>query len=172
MGLRFKCQWKSPKAKNWQDEQKQENREIFRFRVLVEHAICGAKRCRIVKDRLRCHKFGFEDLVMELACGLHNFKITLKEWCVMKLIYIKYSLILYISQISSVVSTINWRILLCAMIVWMNSISKLEKKRQGTNPSIGILLRLLFGFLKPNEYENAKYQNANWRIYIFVSLLI
>jgi len=43
----------------------------------------------------------------------------------------------------------------------MNSISKLEKKRQGTNPSIGILLRLLFGFLKPNEYENAKYQNAN-----------
>jgi hypothetical protein len=31
-----------------------------------------------VKDRFRCHKFGFEDLVMELACGLHNFRISLK----------------------------------------------------------------------------------------------
>ncbi len=37
------------------------------------------KRCRIIKDRLRCHKFGFEDLIMELACGLHNFRITLKN---------------------------------------------------------------------------------------------
>ena len=68
-----------PKGKDLTDEQKQENREISRFRILVEHAICGAKRCRIVKDRLRCHKFGFGDLVMELACELHNFRITLKE---------------------------------------------------------------------------------------------
>lgn len=70
---------KKPKGKELTDEQKQENREISSFRVIVEHAICGAKRCRIVKDRLRCHKFGFEDLIMELACGLHNFRITLKN---------------------------------------------------------------------------------------------
>lgn len=47
--------------------------------VLVEHAICKAKRCRIVKDRLLCHKTGFDDLIMEISCGLHNFRIILKN---------------------------------------------------------------------------------------------
>jgi len=70
---------KKPKGKTLTDEQKQLNQSISRFRVLVEHAICGAKRCRIVKDRLRCHKFGFDDLIMELACGLHNFRLTVKN---------------------------------------------------------------------------------------------
>jgi hypothetical protein len=28
---------------------------------------------------LRCNKAGFDDLIMELACGLHNFRITLKN---------------------------------------------------------------------------------------------
>jgi len=70
---------KKPKGKELTKEQKMENREISKFRVLVEHAICGAKRCRIVKDRLRCHKEGFDDLIMELACGLHNLRITLKN---------------------------------------------------------------------------------------------
>ena len=70
---------KKPKGKPLTDEQKDKNREISRFRVLVEHAICGVKRCRIVKDRLRCHKFGFDDLAMELACGLHNLRISLKN---------------------------------------------------------------------------------------------
>ena len=70
---------KKPKGRELTNDQKQGNRIISSFRVLVEHAICGVKRCRIVKDRLRCHKFGFDDLIMELACGLHNFRITLKN---------------------------------------------------------------------------------------------
>lgn len=78
-GVNIKMPKKKSKGRELTNEQKQENREISSFRVLVEHAICGAKRCRIVKDRLRCHKFGFEDLIMELACGLHNFRITLKN---------------------------------------------------------------------------------------------
>ncbi|MDR2065942.1 MAG: transposase family protein [Prevotellaceae bacterium] len=48
-------------------EQKHENREIFSFRIIEEHAIGGAKRCRITKERLRCYKFGFDDLVMLVA---------------------------------------------------------------------------------------------------------
>ena len=36
------------------------------------------QRCRIVKERFRCHKFGFEDMVILIACGLHNFRITHK----------------------------------------------------------------------------------------------
>jgi hypothetical protein len=69
---------KKPKGKELKPEQKQENREISSFRIIVEHAIGGIKRCRIVKERFRCYKFEFDDLVMIIACGLHNFKISLK----------------------------------------------------------------------------------------------
>jgi hypothetical protein len=79
-GIKVQMPMKKPKGKELTKEQKEQNREISKFRVLVEHAICGAKRCRIVKDRLRCHKDGFDDLVMELACGLHNYRITVKNY--------------------------------------------------------------------------------------------
>jgi hypothetical protein len=69
---------KKPKGKQLTDEQKRENREISSFRMIVEHAIGGAKRCRIVKERFRWYKFGFDDLVMLMACGLHNLRISLK----------------------------------------------------------------------------------------------
>jgi hypothetical protein len=38
----------------------------------VEHALAGVKRARIVKDVLRNTKERFSDLVMAVACGLHN----------------------------------------------------------------------------------------------------
>ncbi|MDR1103216.1 MAG: transposase family protein [Tannerella sp.] len=69
---------KKPKGREPTKEQKQENREISSFRILVEHATGGVKRCRIVKERFRCTKFGFDDTVMLIACGLHNFRISLK----------------------------------------------------------------------------------------------
>ncbi len=69
---------KKPKGRELTGEQKERNKEISKFRILVEHAISGVKRCRIVKDRLRCYKFQFDDLKMELACGLHNLRIDLK----------------------------------------------------------------------------------------------
>jgi hypothetical protein len=67
---------KKPKAKQLSDAQKKKKQEISSFRILVEHAIGGVKKCRIVKERFRCRKFGFDDLVMLIACGLHNFRIT------------------------------------------------------------------------------------------------
>jgi hypothetical protein len=79
INVTVKMPTKKPKGKELSDEQKENNRSISSFRVLVEHAIGGVKRCRIVKDRFRCHKFGFDDLVMELACGLHNLRITLNN---------------------------------------------------------------------------------------------
>ncbi|MSP14936.1 MAG: hypothetical protein EXR62_18505 [Chloroflexi bacterium] len=48
-------------------------------RVVVEHAIAGVKRCRIVKDVLRLTKAGISDLVMEMACGLHNLRISCRH---------------------------------------------------------------------------------------------
>jgi hypothetical protein len=55
-------------------EEKSLNTIISRVRIIVEHVISGIKRCRIVKDVFRNTKDGFDDLVMEIACGLHNFR--------------------------------------------------------------------------------------------------
>ncbi len=52
------------------------NRILSGVRVQVEHVIAGVKRCRIVKDVLRNTKEGVSDLVMEIACALHNLRVT------------------------------------------------------------------------------------------------
>lgn len=48
-------------------------------RVVVEHALAGVKRCRIVKDVLRLTKAGISDVVMEIACGLHNLRVSCRH---------------------------------------------------------------------------------------------
>lgn len=46
---------------------------------MVENVICGVKRCRIVKDTLRLTKEQISDKVMEIACGLHNLRVTFRQ---------------------------------------------------------------------------------------------
>jgi hypothetical protein len=46
---------------------------------LQEHSYWAAKISCIAKDRFICHKFGFDDLVMELASGLHSTRIILNR---------------------------------------------------------------------------------------------
>jgi len=75
--ITVKMPTKKPKGKELSDVQKEENKKISGFRILVEHAIGGVKKCRILKERFRCRKFGFDDLVMLIACGLHNFRISM-----------------------------------------------------------------------------------------------
>lgn len=58
---------KKPKGKELTCVEKQENKRISGVRIKVEHAIGGMKKCRIVKERFRCHKFGFEDMVILIA---------------------------------------------------------------------------------------------------------
>ncbi len=55
------------------------NHLISSARVVVEHVIAGVKRCRIVKDVLRLTKEGISDLVMEIACGLHNLRVSCRH---------------------------------------------------------------------------------------------
>jgi hypothetical protein len=55
------------------------NRILSGVRVRVEHTLAGVKRCRIVKDVLRSTKEGVSDLVMEIACGLHNLRVTYRH---------------------------------------------------------------------------------------------
>jgi hypothetical protein len=48
-------------------------------RVVVENVIAGVKRCRIVKEVLRLTTDGMSDLVMEIACGLHNLRVSCRH---------------------------------------------------------------------------------------------
>ena len=65
---------KKPRGRELTLEEKEENSLISSMRIVVEHVICGVKRCRIVKDVFRNTRDKFADLVMEIACGLHNFR--------------------------------------------------------------------------------------------------
>ena len=55
------------------------NRLFASVRVVVEHVIAGVKRCRIVKDVLRLTTAGISDVVMEIACGLHNLRVSCRH---------------------------------------------------------------------------------------------
>ncbi len=52
---------------------------ISRGRILVEHVMAGVQRCRIVKDVWRLTKTGIADMVMEIACGLHNLRVSCRH---------------------------------------------------------------------------------------------
>lgn len=65
---------KKPKGKALSISDKFINTVISSARILVENIISGIKRCHIVKDVFRNKKDGFADLVMEIACGLHNLR--------------------------------------------------------------------------------------------------
>ena len=56
------------------------NRELHQRRLRIDHVNNSVKRCRSVKDRLRLWKQGIRDLVMELCCALHNFRVRLNPW--------------------------------------------------------------------------------------------
>ena len=66
---------KKPRQKELTAKEKERNRRMSKIRVKVEHAISGVKRSRIVKDVLRNTKDGFSDLVMVIACCLHNLRV-------------------------------------------------------------------------------------------------
>ena len=52
---------------------------ISSVRIIVAHVIAGVKRCRIGKEVLRLTTAGIADLVMEIACGLHNLRVSCRH---------------------------------------------------------------------------------------------
>ena len=66
---------KKPHGKELTEREKENNRKLSKIRVKVEHALSGVKRSRIVKDVFRNTKDNFSDLVMVIACSLHNVRI-------------------------------------------------------------------------------------------------
>lgn len=67
---------KKPRGSELSPLQQTLNSVISGVRIVVEHVIAGLKRCRVVKDIFRNSLEKFDDLVMEIACGLHNLRVT------------------------------------------------------------------------------------------------
>ena len=71
---------KKPRGQEFTLEQHVANQALHHRRRRIEHVNSSVKRCRIVKDRLRLWKQGVRDLMMELCCALHNFRVRLNPW--------------------------------------------------------------------------------------------
>jgi hypothetical protein len=68
---------KTPRGQELTLEQQRTNQALHYRQLRIEHVNSSVKRCRIVKDRIRLWKEGSRDLVMELCCALHNFRVRL-----------------------------------------------------------------------------------------------
>jgi hypothetical protein len=55
------------------------NKIISSVPMVVDNVISGIKRCRIVKDEWRLTTENISDVVMEMACGLHNLRVTFRQ---------------------------------------------------------------------------------------------
>jgi hypothetical protein len=71
---------KKPRGRALTRAQKAANRPIARHRVRIEHVNSRVKRCRIVHDTSRLRKAGVRDLVMEICCALHHFRVRRLPW--------------------------------------------------------------------------------------------
>ena len=71
---------RKPRGRPLTRAQNAANRQIARRRVRIEHVNSRIKRCRIVHDTSRLRKAGVRDRVMEVCCGLHNFRVRLMPW--------------------------------------------------------------------------------------------
>jgi hypothetical protein len=74
---------KKSRGQELTEEQQRANQALHARRLRIEHVNSSVKRCRIVKDRMRLWKPGVRDLVMELCCALHNFRVRLTPWQLM-----------------------------------------------------------------------------------------
>ena len=71
---------KKPRGGELCAEQKAENRRIASEKMRIEHTIGSVKRCRIIKDRMRYWQDRIRDMVMVIACGLHNLRLHRRPW--------------------------------------------------------------------------------------------
>jgi len=71
---------KKPRGEELTPEQQRANQALNQRQLRIEHVNSSVKRCRIVKDRIRLWKEGIRDLVMELCCALHTFRVRLTPW--------------------------------------------------------------------------------------------
>lgn len=68
--------YKKPKNGELTPLQKKENQLIASIRIVVEHAIGGVKKCRIVKEIIRIYNVDIRDRVVETCTALHNYRLA------------------------------------------------------------------------------------------------
>jgi len=66
---------RKPRGKALTPAQKADNRAIAQRRVRIEHVNSSVKRCRMLQETIRMWKDGIRDMVMEIGCALHNFRV-------------------------------------------------------------------------------------------------
>ena len=71
---------KKPRGQELTWEEQLANQALYSRRLRIEHVNSSVKRCRVVKDRIRLWKQGVRDLVMEICCALHNFRVRITPW--------------------------------------------------------------------------------------------
>ena len=71
---------KKPRGQELTVEQQRANQALHHRRLRIEHVNSSVKRCRVVKDRIRLWKESSRDLVMEVYCALHHFRVRLTPW--------------------------------------------------------------------------------------------
>jgi hypothetical protein len=69
---------KKPKGKELTTEQKEQNKDKSKIRVVVEHSIRGLKIWRIAKDLCRTWRTDLRDYNIFIPCGLHNFRLRVR----------------------------------------------------------------------------------------------
>lgn len=68
---------KKPRGRELTRVQKAGNRKLARRRVRIEQVNSRVKRCRMLKETIRMWKAGIRDMVMEIGCALHNFRVRM-----------------------------------------------------------------------------------------------
>lgn len=69
---------RKPRTKDLSELVVKQNKKKSSVRVLVENALAGVKRLRIVTDAFRNRKEGFNDQAMLVSCGLWNYHLSMK----------------------------------------------------------------------------------------------
>ncbi len=69
---------KKPRTRELTQFAKEQNTKKSSVRVLVENALAGVKRMRIVSDVFRNRKRNFDDQAMLISCGLWNYHLAAK----------------------------------------------------------------------------------------------
>jgi hypothetical protein len=67
---------KKPRGRNLTPDEKEMNKLISSYRVLVEHAIGGIKRYRCMSEKLRNRKAFIDDQLLLLSAGLWNYHLS------------------------------------------------------------------------------------------------
>lgn len=67
---------KKPRGRELTTDEKETNKIISSYRVIVEHAIGGIKRYRCMAERLRNHKAFIDDTFLLLTAGLWNYHLS------------------------------------------------------------------------------------------------